>query len=111
LGGFFNQGQLDDVFSYEDRTPRFFPSPPRAPPMPGTAPTFDMSGVLGPGNEDQGSANQKTILLAVQQRLYVLCSGDKDGTICLSAFGVFPIGKLVSFVSVKWLLNLCESEP
>jgi anaphase-promoting complex subunit 4 len=87
-------GQLDDVFSYEDRTPRFFPSPPRAPPMPGTAPTFDMSGVLGPGAEDQGSANQKTILLAVQQRLYVLCSGDKDGTICLSAFGVFPIGKL-----------------
>ncbi|KAG0565222.1 hypothetical protein KC19_8G174800 [Ceratodon purpureus] len=84
----------DDVFCYEDRTSRFFPSPPHTPPMPGMASNFDMSGVLGHVAEDQSQANRKNVLRAAQQRLYILCSGDRNGIICLSAFGVFPIGKL-----------------
>ena len=84
------------MFCYEDRTSRFFPSPPHSPPMLGMASNFDMSGVLGHVAEDQSQANRKNVLRAAQQRLYILCSGDRNGIICLSAFGVFPIGKLVS---------------
>lgn len=76
---------------YQDRTPRFFPPPPRPPAVPGTAPAFDLSGVIGEDNSGAGSRNGSRVL---QQRLSVLVSGDKDGIICLSAFGVFPIGKL-----------------
>lgn len=30
------------------------------------------------------------------QRFNILCSGDKDGSICFNIFGIFPIGKIVS---------------
>lgn len=40
------------------------------------------------------------------QRFNILCSGDKDGSICFSIFGIFPIGKIVSYyLSWKILLN------
>lgn len=94
MEGHQSVGHEDDVFCYEDRTPRFFPSPPHAPPLPGTVSSFDMSGVLGHAAEDQTYANRKNVLRAIHERLYILCSGDRNGTICLSAFGVFPIGKL-----------------
>lgn len=32
------------------------------------------------------------------KRFNILCSGDKDGDICFSIFGIFPIGKIVSHV-------------
>ncbi|BBN15342.1 anaphase-promoting complex subunit 4 [Marchantia polymorpha subsp. ruderalis] len=84
----------DEIFLYEDRTPRFFPPPPKPPSMPGTAPSFDMSSVLGSAMEDLGGGSLKGATQDVKHGLDVLCSGDKDGVICLSAFGVFPIGKL-----------------
>lgn len=31
------------------------------------------------------------------QRFNILCSGDQDGIICFSIFGIFPIGKIVSY--------------
>lgn len=31
------------------------------------------------------------------QRFNILCSGDKDGSIFFSIFGIFPIGKIVSY--------------
>lgn len=34
------------------------------------------------------------------QRFNILCSGDKDGSICFSIFGIFPIGKIVSYLSL-----------
>ena len=30
-----------------------------------------------------------------QKHFNILCSGDKDGNICFSIFGIFPIGKVV----------------
>ena len=30
------------------------------------------------------------------QRFNILCSADKEGNICFSIFGIFPIGKVVS---------------
>lgn len=30
------------------------------------------------------------------QRYNILCSGDKDGSICFNIFGIFPIGTVVS---------------
>ena len=40
------------------------------------------------------------------QRFNILCSGDKDGSICFSIFGIFPIGKIVSYyLSWKIFLN------
>jgi hypothetical protein len=30
------------------------------------------------------------------QRFNILCSGGKDGCICFSIFGIFPVGKIVS---------------
>lgn len=33
------------------------------------------------------------------QRFNILCSADKEGNICFSIFGIFPIGKVVSRLS------------
>ncbi|CAA6671065.1 unnamed protein product [Spirodela intermedia] len=56
-----------NVSPYEDRTPRFFPPAPRIPQMPG---------------------------LSSGDRFNILCSGDNDGDICFSIFGIFSIGKI-----------------
>lgn len=45
-----------------------------------------------------------------QQRFNILCSGDRDGTICFSIFGIFPIGKIVSDTRIHGSLitiNFC----
>ncbi|CAL1397830.1 unnamed protein product [Linum trigynum] len=72
---------------FEDRTPRFFPPAPRAPRMPGVV-TSDAS--FMDDNED----SYRQLSNSSYQRFNILCSGDKDGSICFSIFGIFPIGKV-----------------
>ncbi|MCO5603136.1 hypothetical protein L7F22_057283 [Adiantum nelumboides] len=88
------QGTADDVFFYEDRTPRFFPPPPKSPAMPGAVPAFDVSGAVGSLEDQNSSADAKAALKSSHQRINILCSGDSIGTICLNIFGVFLIGKV-----------------
>ncbi|KAI3904656.1 hypothetical protein MKW98_014836 [Papaver atlanticum] len=72
---------------YEDRTSRFFPSAPRVPRMPGVA-----SGDTGFMDESEDSFRE--LSNTSHQRFNILCSGDKEGSICFSIFGIFPIGKI-----------------
>eukprot|EP00250_Pteridium_aquilinum_P014515 c22036_g1_i2 orf=98-2485(+) len=88
------RGSADDLFFYEDRTPRFFPPPPKSPAMPGTAPAFDISGAVGSADDQNSSADSKTTLKSSHQRINILCSGDRNGIICLNIFGVFLIGRV-----------------
>ncbi|CAK8577794.1 unnamed protein product [Lathyrus sativus] len=71
---------------YEDRTSRFFPPAPKVPRMPGL-----ISG--DNGFMDDGDDSFEELSNSSHQRFNVLCSGDKDGNICFSIFGIFPIGK------------------
>ncbi|XP_045824082.1 anaphase-promoting complex subunit 4 [Trifolium pratense] len=71
---------------YEDRTSRFFPPAPKVPRMPGL-----VSG--DNGFMDDGDDSFEELSNSSHQRFNVLCSGDKDGNICFSIFGIFPIGK------------------
>lgn len=71
---------------YEDRTSRFFPPAPKIPRMPGL-----VSG--DNGFMDDGDDSFEELSNSSHQRFNVLCSGDKDGNICFSIFGIFPIGK------------------
>ncbi|CAI8618141.1 unnamed protein product [Vicia faba] len=71
---------------YEDRTSRFFPPAPKVPRMPGL-----VSG--DNGFMDDGDDSFEELSSSSHQRFNVLCSGDKDGNICFSIFGIFPIGK------------------
>ncbi|CAN1787371.1 Anaphase-promoting complex subunit 4 [Linum perenne] len=73
--------------AYEDRTPRFFPPAPRAPRVAGVV-TSDAS--FMDDNED----SYRQLSNSSYQRFNILCSGDKDGSICFSIFGIFPIGKV-----------------
>lgn len=75
--------------AYEDRTSRFFPPPPRVPRMPGL-----VSGDTGFIDDSEDSFQE--LSNSSQQRFNILCSGDKDGFICFSIFGIFAIGKIVS---------------
>eukprot|EP01018_Ginkgo_biloba_P039858 Gb_34712 [translate_table: standard] len=93
--GTTSMGDTYDIFSYEDRTSRFFP-PPKAPSLPGLA-----FGVLG-SMENQNGTDQE-VMNSSQQRLNILCSGDEQGVICFSVFGVFSIGKIVSFPFLRTL--------
>ncbi|OIW20892.1 hypothetical protein TanjilG_24970 [Lupinus angustifolius] len=70
---------------YEDRTSRFFPPAPRVPRMPGL-----VSG--DNGFMDDGDDSFQELSNSAHQRFNILCSGDKDGNICFSIFGIFPIG-------------------
>ncbi|XP_050367855.1 anaphase-promoting complex subunit 4 [Argentina anserina] len=72
---------------YEDRTSRFFPPPPRVPRMSGL-----VSGETGFMEDSEDSFRE--LSNSSQQRFNILCSGDKDGFICFSIFGIFPIGKI-----------------
>jgi hypothetical protein len=76
--------------SYEDRTSRFFPPAPRVPRMPGV-----VSGDTGFMDDSEDSYRE--LSNSSYQRFNILCSGDKDGSICFSIFGIFPIGKIVSY--------------
>ncbi|CAL1372682.1 unnamed protein product [Linum trigynum] len=72
---------------FEDRTPRFFPPAPRVPRTPGVV-TSEAS--FMEDNED----SYRQLSNSSYQRFNILCSGDKDGSICFSIFGIFPIGKV-----------------
>lgn len=72
--------------AFEDRTMRFFPPSPRIPRMPGLD-----SGDNGLMDDPEDSFQD---LSTSHQRFNILCSGDKDGCICFSIFGIFPIAKI-----------------
>ncbi|XP_020090812.1 anaphase-promoting complex subunit 4 isoform X2 [Ananas comosus] len=77
----------DHILTYEDRTVRFFPPAPRIPRMPG----------LVSGDTDLMDDSEDAIhdlSGAPCQRFNILCSGDKNGFICFSIFGIFPVGKI-----------------
>lgn len=73
------------VASYEDRTSRFFPPAPRVP---------RLSGVVGGDSSlmDNSEDSFQDLLNTSHQQFNILCSADKDGGICFSIFGIFPIG-------------------
>ncbi|KAG1326097.1 Anaphase-promoting complex subunit 4 [Cocos nucifera] len=77
----------DNNYTYEDRTMRFFPPAPRIPRMPGLG-SGDTGLMDDPVDTFQDFSNSS------HQRFNILCSGDKDGFICFSIFGIFPIGKI-----------------
>jgi anaphase-promoting complex subunit 4 len=83
------QTDKDDLLSYEDRTTRFFPP----------APVMPRVGGLNSGDTGLADENEEAIQAfssAFCQRFNILSSGDKDGCICFSIFGIFPVGKIVS---------------
>ncbi|PIA28643.1 hypothetical protein AQUCO_06800069v1 [Aquilegia coerulea] len=75
------------ISSYEDRTSRFFPSAPRVLTMSGL-----VSGDMGLTDDNEESFHE--LSNSSHQRFNILTSGDKDGSICFSIFGIFPIGKV-----------------
>lgn len=77
----------NETSTYEDRTSRFFPPAPRIPRMPGL-----VSGDTGFMDDSEDSFRE--LSKSSYQRFNILCSGDKDGSICFSIFGIFPIGKI-----------------
>ncbi|PON50410.1 Anaphase-promoting complex subunit [Trema orientale] len=83
--------QIRDDFgsmsAYEDRTSRFFPPAPRVPRIQGL-----VSGDTG--FMDDSEYSFQDLSSSSQQRFNILCSGDRDGIICFSIFGSFPIGKI-----------------
>ncbi|KAH9305044.1 hypothetical protein KI387_009448, partial [Taxus chinensis] len=76
-----------DMFAYKDRTPRFLPAPPKAPYNP------DLSSGVSESTEERDGTDQE-LVNSSRERLNILCSGDKEGIICFSIFGVFPIAKI-----------------
>ncbi|KAL9329282.1 hypothetical protein ACSQ67_004285 [Phaseolus vulgaris] len=85
-----NQLTTDDhayTSKYEDRTSRFFPPAPRVPRMPGL-----VSGDNGFMDDSEDSFQE--LSNSSHQRFNILCSADKEGNICFSIFGIFPIGKV-----------------
>ncbi|CAM8924248.1 unnamed protein product [Rhodiola kirilowii] len=74
------------VSSYEDRTSHFFPPAPRIPRM--SELVSGDSGFLD-DNEEFPELSGSAL-----QRFNILCSGDKEGTICFCIFGIFPVAKI-----------------
>ncbi|XP_022142094.1 anaphase-promoting complex subunit 4 [Momordica charantia] len=77
----------ENLSAYEDRTSRIFPPAPTVPRMHGL-----VSGDTGFIDDSEDSFTE--LSNSSQQRFNILCSGDKDGSICFSIFGIFPIGKI-----------------
>ncbi|KAF7086341.1 hypothetical protein CFC21_089638 [Triticum aestivum] len=76
-----------DLLSYEDRTTRFFPP----------APVMPRIGGLNSGDTGLADENEEAIQAfssASCQWFNILSTGDKDGCICFSIFGIFPVGKI-----------------
>ncbi|PKA49460.1 Anaphase-promoting complex subunit 4 [Apostasia shenzhenica] len=73
-------------FTYKDRTARFFPPSPRIPRLPGLG-----SGDTGFTDDREDSFQD---LSNCYHHFNILCSGDKDGCIYFSIFGIFQIGKI-----------------
>ncbi|KAF5943733.1 hypothetical protein HYC85_017810 [Camellia sinensis] len=82
-----NGDNSGNISTYEDRTSRFFPPAPRVPRMPGVVPGDT-------GFMDESEDSFRELSNSSHQRFNILCSGDKDGSICFSIFGIFPIGKV-----------------
>uniref|UniRef100_A0A2P2INE0 Anaphase-promoting complex subunit 4 n=2 Tax=Rhizophora mucronata TaxID=61149 RepID=A0A2P2INE0_RHIMU len=102
-------GDDHNFSTFEDRTPHFFPPAPRIPRLPGI-----MSGDTG--FMEDGEDSYRELSNSSYQRFNILCSGDKEGSICFSIFGIFPIGKinihnfavplpLVDKQAIYWLSN------
>lgn len=56
-------------------------------------------GGLSSGDTGLADENEEAIpefSSASCQRFNILCSGGKDGCVCFSIFGIFPVGKIVS---------------
>ncbi|XAR53667.1 hypothetical protein NMG60_11022305 [Bertholletia excelsa] len=79
--------ECSNMPAYEDRTSRFFPPAPRVPRVPGVVP-----GETGFMDESEDSFRE--LSNSSYQGFNILCSGDKEGSICFSVFGIFPIGKV-----------------
>lgn len=75
------------MLPYEDRTFRFFPPAPRAPRVPGV-----VSGDTSFMDDNEDSFQE--LLSSSHQHFNILCSADRDGNVCFSIFGIFPIGKI-----------------
>ncbi|XP_065879836.1 anaphase-promoting complex subunit 4 [Euphorbia lathyris] len=84
--GQLNRDDSCNISIYEDRTVRFFPPAPKPPRMPGV-----VSGDAGFMDDNEDSYQE--LSNSSYQRFNMLCSADKDGSICFSIFGIFPIGK------------------
>ncbi|KAH9796737.1 Anaphase-promoting complex subunit 4 [Citrus sinensis] len=82
-----SKNDFGNIPTYEDRTSRFFPPAPRIPQMPGL-----VSGDTGFTDDSEDSFRE--LANSSHQRFSILCSGDKDGSICFNIFGIFPIGKI-----------------
>ncbi|KAI4996698.1 hypothetical protein ZWY2020_052040 [Hordeum vulgare] len=75
------------LLSYEDHTTRFFPP----------APVMPRIGGLNSGDTGLADDNEEAIQefsSASCQCFNILGTGDKDGCICFSIFGIFPVGKI-----------------
>ncbi|ESQ55223.1 hypothetical protein EUTSA_v10024471mg [Eutrema salsugineum] len=82
-----NTDEIGNVSAYEDRTSRFFPPAPRAPKMPGL--------VAGDSSfMDDGEDSLAELSNTSFRKFNILCSGDRDGSICFNIFGIFQIGKI-----------------
>ncbi|KAG2249175.1 hypothetical protein Bca52824_088803 [Brassica carinata] len=88
-----NTDEIGKVSAYEDRTTRFFPPSPKIP------------GVVAGDSSfmDDGEDPLAELSNASFRKFNVLCSGDRDGSICFNIFGIFQIGKIVT-IYVSWLL-------
>lgn len=96
------QADKDEVLSYEDRTTRFFPP----------APVMPRIGGLSSGDTGIVDENEEAIpefCSASCQRFNILCSGGKDGYVCFSIFGIFPVGRIVSKCNNSLLVNNLNS--
>ncbi|AQK56017.1 Anaphase-promoting complex subunit 4 [Zea mays] len=82
-----SKSDKDEFLSYEDRTTRFFPPPPVMPRIGGLR-----SGDTGLADENEEAIPEFSS--ASCQRFNILCSGGKDGCVCFSVFGIFPVGKI-----------------
>ncbi|KAF8389343.1 hypothetical protein HHK36_026037 [Tetracentron sinense] len=103
-GGQAIEDDSGNVLSYEDRTSRFFPAAPRVPRMPGL-----VSGDTGFIDDNEDTFRE--LSNSSHQRFNILCSGDEDGIICFSIFGIFPIGKIVALSKdLCHLIVLCFGE-
>ncbi|KAK3430398.1 hypothetical protein EUGRSUZ_E01958 [Eucalyptus grandis] len=88
-----NRDTSGNGLAFEDCTTRFFPPAPRAPCMLGLVPGET-------GLTDDGQDSFVVLSNSSKQCFNILCSGDEDGVLCFSIFGVFPIGIVVSLLSV-----------
>lgn len=82
------QASPDSIFSYTDRTARFFPPFPPPPQGPDSTPlaAFDFT-----ASSEPGAPLTSGIL---PSKLHVLSSADNQGLVCLHALGSFLIGKV-----------------